>query len=36
LALLIDAAHMLTDVFGLTMALVAAYLMTRPTSAKRT
>ncbi|KQO09916.1 hypothetical protein ASF06_06625 [Agreia sp. Leaf244] len=36
LALLIDAAHMLTDVFGLTMALVAARLMSRPTSAKRT
>lgn len=36
LALLIDAAHMLTDVLGLSVALVAAHLMTRPTTAKRT
>ncbi|ARJ07750.1 cation transporter [Cnuibacter physcomitrellae] len=36
LALLIDAAHMLTDLLGLTMALVAATLANRPTSAKRT
>ena len=36
LALLIDATHMLTDVVGLSVALVAARLMARPTSAKRT
>jgi len=36
LALLIDAAHMLTDAGGLAMALVAANLATRPTTSKRT
>ncbi len=36
LALLIDAAHMLTDLLGLTMALVAAALAGRPASSKRT
>ena len=36
LALLIDAAHMLTDAGGLAMALVAATLAQRPTTAKRT
>lgn len=36
LALLTDTAHMLTDVSGLAMALVAATLILRPTSSKRT
>lgn len=36
LALLIDAAHMLTDAGGLAMALVAANLMRRPTTSRRT
>jgi len=36
LALLTDTAHMLTDVSGLAMALVAASLMQRPVSSKRT
>jgi len=36
LALLIDAAHMLTDAGGLAMALVAATLAQRPTTARRT
>ena len=36
LALLADAGHMLTDVMGLVLALVAAGLMTRATSARRT
>lgn len=36
LALLVDTAHMLTDAGGLLMALVAAQLMLRPTSAKHT
>ena len=36
LALLVDAAHMLTDAGGLTIALIAATLAGRPTSAKRT
>lgn len=36
LALLVDAGHMLTDVVGLTMALTAAHLATRPTSDDRT
>lgn len=36
LALLVDAGHMLTDVGGLTMALVAATLGTRPATATRT
>lgn len=36
LALLADAGHMLTDVFGLSLALVAALLARRPTSAART
>ena len=36
LALLSDAAHMLTDVGALGLALVAAYLATRPADDKRT
>ncbi|AKT50397.1 cation diffusion facilitator family transporter [Arsenicicoccus sp. oral taxon 190] len=36
LALLVDAAHMLTDVLGLVVALVAATLVARPPSARRT
>lgn len=36
LALLVDAAHMLTDVAGLATALLAAHLASRPTTAKRT
>lgn len=36
LALLVDAAHMLTDAGGLTIALIAATLVGRPTTAKRT
>ncbi len=36
LALLVDAAHMLTDAGGLFIALVAANLMVRPASSKRT
>jgi cobalt-zinc-cadmium efflux system protein len=36
LALLIDAAHMLTDAGGLAMALVAAHLSQKPTTSKRT
>lgn len=36
LALLVDAAHMLTDAGGLLMALVAATLAMRPTTSKRT
>lgn len=36
LALLIDAAHMLTDAGGLLIALVAATLATRPATATRT
>jgi cobalt-zinc-cadmium efflux system protein len=36
LALLADAGHMLTDVMGLVLALVAAGLMTRATSTRRT
>jgi cobalt-zinc-cadmium efflux system protein len=36
LALLVDAGHMLTDAGGLTAALVAASLMTRPATASRT
>ena len=36
LALLVDAAHMLTDVLGLAVALVAATLMVRPPSQRRT
>jgi len=36
LALLVDAAHMLTDAGGLAIAFVAASLMHRPTSSKRT
>ncbi len=36
LALLVDTAHMLTDAGGLLMALIAAHLMLRPTSAKHT
>ena len=36
LALLADAGHMLTDVAGLTLALVAARLAMRPTSDQRT
>jgi cobalt-zinc-cadmium efflux system protein len=36
LSLLVDAGHMLTDVGGLTAALVAASLITRPATARRT
>lgn len=36
LALLTDAAHMLTDVGGLAMALLAAHLATRPADERRT
>lgn len=36
LALLVDAAHMLTDALGLLVALVAATLMRRPASSRRT
>ena len=36
LALLADAGHMLTDAAGLTLALVAAHLVTRPPSSRRT
>lgn len=36
LALLTDAGHMLTDVLGLTVALIAARLMQRPASNRRT
>lgn len=36
LALLIDAAHMLTDAVGLLVALIAANLATRPASIRRT
>ena len=36
LALLVDAAHMLTDVGGLTIALTAASLVGRPANSKRT
>ncbi|MGK2938721.1 MAG: cation diffusion facilitator family transporter [Solirubrobacteraceae bacterium] len=36
LALLVDAAHMLTDAGGLTIALVAASLAGRPATARRT
>jgi cobalt-zinc-cadmium efflux system protein len=36
LALLADAGHVLTDVAGLTLALVAATLSRRPTTARRT
>jgi len=36
LALLADAGHMLTDVAGLTIALIAANLAARPASAQRT
>src|SRR5690349_10246040 len=36
LALLADAAHMLTDVAGLVMAYVAAVLVQRPVSDRRT
>jgi len=36
LALLADAAHMLTDVAGLTLGLVAAILMRRPATDART
>lgn len=36
LALLVDAAHMLTDSLGLVVALVAATLMGRPASPRRT
>lgn len=36
LALLIDAAHMLTDVVGLLVAFFAANLMTRPANIRRT
>ena len=36
LALLADAGHMLTDVFGLTMALIAIKLGERPASDRRT
>ncbi|CAN5360880.1 cation diffusion facilitator family transporter [soil metagenome] len=36
LALLVDAAHMLTDVGGLAIALLAATLVNRPASARRT
>lgn len=36
LALLADAGHMLTDAAGLTLALVAAHLVTRPPTSRRT
>lgn len=36
LALLVDAGHMLTDTFGLLMAFIAATLMTRPATDRRT
>jgi cobalt-zinc-cadmium efflux system protein len=36
LALLADAGHMLTDVAGLTLALIAAVLVGRPATARRT
>lgn len=36
LALLVDAAHMLTDAGGLLMALLAATLMARPPTTRRT
>lgn len=36
LALLVDAAHMLTDVIGLAMAVTAAHLMNRPPTPKYT
>ncbi|AAT90072.1 cation transporter [Leifsonia xyli subsp. xyli] len=36
LALLVDSGHMLTDVGGLTMALVASFLSTRPATSQRT
>ncbi len=36
LALLVDAAHMLTDAGGLTIALIAATLAGRPATSKRT
>lgn len=36
LALLVDAAHMLTDVIGLAMALTAAHLMNRPPTPRYT
>lgn len=36
LALLADAGHMLTDVAGLVMALLAAHLMAKPATDKRT
>ena len=36
LALLIDAAHMLVDAGGLLLALIAANLVTRPTTTRRT
>ena len=36
LALLVDAAHMLTDAGGLLMALLASTLMARPPTARRT
>jgi cobalt-zinc-cadmium efflux system protein len=36
LALLADAGHMLTDVVGLTLALVAAVLVERPATSRRT
>lgn len=36
LALLADAAHMLTDALGLTMGLLAAMLMARPATSRRT
>lgn len=36
LALLADAGHMLTDAGGLTLALLAAHLVTRPATSRRT
>ena len=36
LALLADAGHMLTDVVGLTLALIAAVLVERPATSRRT
>jgi len=36
LALLVDAAHMLTDAGGLLVALLAARLMVRPATSRRT